>query len=131
MPRNSDDDLYRDLARILEHMLRRLPVPEPGQVVGFTVMTGAAPVDPELYGDSSDDEDEIDYECVEGRDDVFVTAKLPTDLRTAPYVDIQAKLIRIVMDERVIEIEMPAPIDIRHSYYQVRHGVMDVACRKR
>jgi hypothetical protein len=131
MPSNTDDEIYRDLARLLEHMLRSLPTPEPGQVVGFTVMTGTAPVDPRAYGYSDDDSDEIDYECVEGREDVFVTARVPSDLRTAPYVDIQPRQIRIVMDDRVVEIEMPAPIDIRHSFYQVRHGVMDVSCRKR
>ena len=60
-----------------------------------------------------------------------MTARVPSDLRTAPYVDIQPRQIRIVMDDRVAEIEMPAPIDIRHSFYQVRHGVMDVSCRKR
>jgi len=46
-------------------------------------------------------------------------------------VDIQPSQVRIVMDERVVEIEMPTPIDIRNSFYRVRHGVMDVACRKR
>jgi hypothetical protein len=127
MPSNTDDRVYRDLARLLERMLRSLPSPEPGQVVGFTVLTGNVPFDPDAYGDDG----EIDYECVEGRDDVFVTARLPADLRTAPYVDIQARQVRIVMDDRVVEIEMPVPIDVRHSYYQVRHGVMDVSCRKR
>ncbi len=131
MPSNTDDNIYRDLARLLEHLLRSLPTPEPGQVVGFTVMSGAAPVDPEVFGFASEDTDEIDYECVEGKDDVFITARIPADLRTAPYVDIQPNPIRIVMDDRVAEIDLPFPIDVRHSFYQVRHGVMDVACRKR
>lgn len=131
MPSNSDDEIYRDLARLLERMLRSLPSPEPGQVVGFTVMTGAMPSDPDSYAYISDDSGEIDYECVEGQDDVFVTARVPADLRTAPYVDIQPSQVRIVMDERVVEIEMTTPIDIRNSFYRVRHGVMDVACRKR
>src|SRR5665647_1800941 len=68
MPSNTDDEIYRDLARLLEHMLRSLPSPEPGQVVGFTVMTGALPVDPEAWSYSDDDSIEIDYECVEGHD---------------------------------------------------------------
>ena len=131
MPSNTDDRIYQDLARLLEHLLRSLPSPEPGQVVGFTVMTGAVPVDSESYGCSDDDSTEIDYECVEGKDDVFVTARVPASLRTAPYVDIQARQIRIVMDDRIAEIDLPTPIDIKHSFYQVRHGVMDIACRKR
>jgi hypothetical protein len=131
MPNNSDDRMYRDLARLLENLLRSLPSPEPGQMVGFTVMTGSVPFDPDTGGNNSDDSGEIDYECVEGRDDVFVTARVPANLRTAPYVDIQPRQIRIVMDDRVAEIDLPVPIDIRHSFYQVRHGVMDVSCRKR
>jgi hypothetical protein len=131
MPSNTDDEIYRDLARLLEHMLRSLPTPEPGQVVGFTVMTGAVPVDPGASGFSDDDSTEIDYECFEGHDDVYVTARVPADLRTAPYVDIQPSQIRIVMDDRVAEIDLPAQIDVKHSFYQIRHGVMDVACRKR
>ncbi len=130
MPSNTDDEIYRNLARLLEHLLRSLPQPEPGQVVGFTVMTGAAPVEPQLYTYEEDDS-VIDYECVEGREEVYVTARVPADLRTAPYVDIQTQQIRIVMDDRVAEIDLPVAIDIRHSYYQVRHGVMDVSCRKR
>lgn len=130
MPSNSDDEIYRDLARLLEHMLRSLPSPEPGQVVGFTIMTGNLPIDPEAYG-YPDDSPGIDYECVEGNESVFVTARVPSDLRTAPYVDIQPRQIRIVMDDRIAEIDLPVTIDIRHSFYQVRHGVMDVSCRKR
>jgi len=131
MPSNTDDEIYRNLARLLEHLLRNLPQPEPGQVVGFTVMTGAAPVDPQVFTYCEEDDGIIDYECVEGRDEVYVTASVPADLRTAPYVDIMPQQIRIVMDDRVAEIDLPVAIDVRHSYYQVRHGVMDVSCRKR
>ncbi len=134
MPSNTDDETYRNLARLLEQLLRSLPQPEPGQVVGFTVMTGAgmpnAPADARFEPDSDEEESVIDYECVEGRDEVYVTAKVPADLQTAPYVDIMSHQIRIVMDDRVTEIDLPVPIDIRHSFYQVRHGVMDVSCRK-
>ncbi len=134
MPSNSDDETFRNLARLLEHLLRSLPQPEPGQVVGFTVMTGAgmvnAPGDGRFEPGTSEDERVIEYECVEGRDEVYVTARVPADLRTAPYVDILPHQIRIVMDDQVTEIDLPVPIDIRHSFYQVRHGVMDVSCRK-
>ena len=131
MPSNTDDELYRNLARLLEHLLRNLPQPEPGQVVGFTVMTGAASSGP--WTSLGDDEDEsvIEYECVEGREEVYITARVPPDLRTAPYVDFRSQQVRIVMDDRVAEIDLPVAIDLRHSFYQVRHGVMDVACRKR
>ncbi|KAF5051166.1 hypothetical protein DSECCO2_421960 [anaerobic digester metagenome] len=134
MPSNTDDETYRNLARLLEHLLRSLPQPEPGQVVGFTVMTGAgmtnAPPDGLFEAETDEEDGVIDYEFVEGRDEVYVTAKVPADLHTAPYVDIMPRQIRIVMDDRVTEIDLPAPIDIRHSFYQVRHGVMDVSCRK-
>jgi hypothetical protein len=130
MPSNTDDEIYRSLARLMEQLLRSLPQAEPGQVVGFTIMTGTAPMDSQAYGFRDDEQGDIDYECVEGHDEVFVTARIPSDLRTAPYVDILPRMVRIVMDDRVTEIEMPAPIDVRHSHYQVRHGIMDIACRK-
>lgn len=130
MPNNTDDRSYRDLARLLEHLIRNLPSPEPGQVVGFTVMTGAVPDGPQVFG-FAEDTGEIDYELTEGQDEIFVTLDVPSDLRTAPYVDIQAQQIRIMLDDQVIEVTMPVPIDVRHCYYQVRHGVMDVQCRKR
>ncbi|HOV67986.1 MAG TPA: hypothetical protein PLI31_06450 [Methanoregulaceae archaeon] len=135
MPSNSDDDIYRNIARLLEHLLRNLPQPEPGQVVGFTVMTGtgrtSTPRGDPFGQETGDDDGVIDYECVEGGEEVFVTARVPADLRTAPYVDITPRQIRIVMDDRVAEIDLPVPIDIRHSHYRIRHGVMDVSCRKR
>ena len=72
MPSNSDDDIYRNIARLLEHLLRNLPQPEPGQVVGFTVMTGTGRTSPprgDPFGqETGDDDGVIDYECVGGRE---------------------------------------------------------------
>jgi len=31
----------------------------------------------------------------------------------------------------VTAVDLPVPIDVQHSFYQVRHGVIDVICHKK
>jgi len=126
MPNNPNDDIYQNIARIMEQLLRNLPDTEHGPIIGVTIITGGRQHEAEPQG-----EERVPYELVESRENVYITATIPTETRSAPYVDIQPGQVRLVMDEQVTAVDLPAPIDVKHSFYQVRHGVIDVICYKK
>ena len=67
---------------------------------------------------------------VESGDDIFITASLPADTKTAPYADIDTNCVRICVDDRVTTIMLDNPVDRIHSYYRIHRGVMDIALKK-
>lgn len=126
MPNNPNDDIYQNIARIMEQLLRNLPDAEHGPIIGVTIIAGGR-----HHGTEPRDEESVPYELVESGENVYITATIPTEIRSAPYVDIQPGQVRLVMDEQVTAVDMPATIDVKHSFYQVRHGVIDVICHKK
>lgn len=122
---NNNDDIYQNIARILEHLLRELPDSEHGPIIGVTVITGGI-----RQGTEPQEKGPLSYELVESGENVYITATIPIETRSAPYVDIQPAQVRLVMDEQVTPVDLPAKIDVKHSFYQVRHGVIDVICQK-
>lgn len=125
MPNNPNDDIYQNIARIMEQLIRNLPDTEHGPIIGVTIFAGARQHGTEPQGDGR-----VPYELVESGENVYITATIPTEIRSAPYVDIQPAQVRLVMDEQVTAVDLPATIDVKHSFYQVRHGVIDVICHK-
>ncbi|MEI8331013.1 MAG: hypothetical protein WCF90_05105, partial [Methanomicrobiales archaeon] len=61
---------------------------------------------------------------------VFITAKMPTDPKNAPYANIETNCVRIIVDERTETIPLENPVDCIHSYYRVHRGVMDITLKK-
>ena len=126
MPNNPNDDIYQNIARIMEQLLRNLPESDQGPIIGVTIIAGGRQQETEPQG-----EERVPYELVESGENVYITATIPTETRSAPYVDIQPAQVRLVMDEQVTAVDLPVPIDVQHSFYQVRHGVIDVICHKK
>lgn len=125
MSNNPYDDIYQNIARIMEQLLRELPDSEHGPIIGVTIITGGR-----KQGTEPRREGPLPYELVESGENVYITATIPVETRSAPYVDIQPAQVRLVMDEQVTAVDLPAKIDVKHSFYQVRHGVIDVICQK-
>jgi hypothetical protein len=110
----------------MEQLLRNLPESEHGPIIGVTIIAGGRQQETEPQG-----EEHVPYELVESGENVYITATIPTEIRSAPYVDIQSAQVKLVMDDQVTAVDLPVPIDVQHSFYQVRHGVIDVICHKK
>ncbi len=131
-PNGPYDDVFGNLAKIVEDLVRNLPESQQARVIGYTIITRhAAGGDPEIFcaGPPGDD-GEVPYEVVETLDDIFITAALPSDPKNAPTVDIEPDRVHILVDEQVTTVMLPHPIDRIHSTYRVHRGVMDISLRK-
>jgi hypothetical protein len=131
-PNGPYDDVFNNLARIVEDIVKTLPESQQARVIGYTIITRhAAGADPEIYrSGSGDDDGEIPYEVVETDEDLFITARLPADPRNAPVAEIEPDQVRICVDDRITTVLLPHPIDRIHSTYRVHRGVMDISLRK-
>ena len=67
---------------------------------------------------------------IETEDRIFITAEIPPDNRSAVYADIKPTRVEIVAGEQRTGIDLDSPVDLIHSFYQVRHGVMDIILKK-
>ncbi len=128
MQSDSNDEFMKRLAKMIEEMMKNLPQ-ENARFLGCTIFTGS-PDDIAKFLQMREETKKIEYEVIESDDIVFITAPIPPDLSSAPYADIKKDSVRIFMDDREALIELSAPADVIHSYYMVRHGVMDIMVKK-
>jgi hypothetical protein len=126
------DDVFNNLAKIVEDIVRNMPENQHARIIGYTIITRqTASGDPEVFRvDQPDDDGEVPYEVVETDDDIFITAIMPADPRNAPFADIEPECVRIVVDDRITTIMLDQPIDRVHSYYRVHRGLMDISLKK-
>lgn len=130
-PENPYDEMLKKIAKMVEELLRNLPQEENARIIGCTIITnGGVPHfarNPKFESDESD----IPVEIIDSPDMLFVTARLPNTLHTAPYADITPESLHIVVNERRIPVPLLCKIDIIHSFYEVRHGVIDITLKKK
>jgi len=126
------DDVFKNLARIVEDIVKNMPESQNARIIGYTIITRQADSgDPEVFRlNSPEDDGEVPYEVVETDNDLFITAELPSDLKNAPFADIETQCVRIIADDRITTIMLDGPIDRIHSYYRVHRGIMDISLRK-
>ena len=131
-PNGPYDDVFSNLAKIVEDIVKNMPESQQARVIGYTIITRhSVDGDPEIFrGLSPSDDGEVPYEIVETEDDLFITAELPADLRHAPVAEIEPDRVRICVDDRKTTVMLPHPIDRIHSTYRVHRGVMDITLRK-
>lgn len=131
-PNNPYDEVFSNLARIVEDLVKNLPENQQARVIGYTIITRHTDGgDPEIFRLRPEDDDrEVPYEVVEGSDEIYITALLPADTRHAPVADIGPDRVRICIDDQVTTIMLPHPVDRIHSTYRVHRGVMDITLRK-
>jgi len=131
-PNGPYDDVFNNLAKIVEDIVKNMPDNQHARIVGYTIITRHPSTgDPEVFraGEPCDDE-EIPYEVVESDDMIFITATMPSHQKNAPCVDIQPDCVNICIDNHDVTIKLSHPIDRIHSYYRIRHGMMDVTLKK-
>jgi hypothetical protein len=131
-PNGPYDDVFNNLAKIVEDIVKTLPESQQARVIGYTIITRhAAGGDPEIFSSGQQDDDgEIPYEIVETEEDLFITAMLPADPHNAPIAEIEPDMVRICVDDRITTVMLPHPVDRIHSTYRVHRGVMDISLKK-
>jgi len=129
---NPYDDIFANISKIVEELIKNMPENQHARIVGYTVITRGAGEPPCVFrvGEDDEDDDGIPYEVVESDEMVFITAELPPDPKHAPYADIRTDRVRICVDDYETTIPLDHPVDVIHSYYRVHRGVMDVTIRK-
>ena len=131
-PNNPYDEVFSNLARIVEDLVKNLPENQQARVIGYTIIPRHTDGgDPEIVRFRPEDDDrEVPYEVVEGSDEIYITALMPADPRHAPVADIGPDRVRICIDDHVTTIILPHPVDRIHSTYRVHRGIMDITLRK-
>jgi hypothetical protein len=131
-PNGPYDDVFNNLAKIVEDLVKTLPENQHARIVGYTIITRhPSSGDPGIIrAGAPEDDGEIPYEVVESDDYVFITATMPANPKQLPFADIEPNSVRINVDNRMITIMLDHPVDRIHSYYRVHRGVMDIELKK-
>ncbi|MDO9325721.1 MAG: hypothetical protein Q7T80_12290 [Methanoregula sp.] len=131
-PNGPYDDVFKNLSKIVEDIVKNMPDAQNARIVGYTIITrNADSGDPEIFSPGvMDDDGGIPYEVMESDTEVFITAEMPADPKNAPWADIETNCVRIIVDEQTETIPFEHPIDRIHSYYRVHRGVMDITLKK-
>ena len=131
-PNGPYDDVFKNLSKIVEDIVKNMPDAQNARIVGYTIITrNPDSGDPEIFSPGMmDDGGGVPYEMVVSEEQVFITAEMPADPKNAPYADIETNCVRIIVDERTETITLDHPVDRIHSYYRVHRGVMDITLKK-
>ena len=131
-PNSPYDDVFNNLAKIVEEIVKNMPDNQHARIIGYTIITrNPSQGQPGIFrmGEQEDDT-EIPYEVVESEDMIYITANMPIEYKNAPLVDIQPDRVFVGIDNREITIMLDQPIDRIHSNYRVHRGVMDITLKK-
>lgn len=131
-PNGPFDDVFSNLAKIVEDIVKNMPESQHARIIGYTIITRQpSSEDSQVFQfNAPEDDDEIPYEVMESDDQIFITATLPADSKNAPYADFGIDHVRIVVDDRSVTVMLDSVVDRIHSYYRVHRGVMDITLKK-
>ncbi len=131
MANNPYDEMFRNIARLMEKILSDMPLQDP-RIIGFTIISGPPDAAPDFDPPGRDGDEEGAFEVIEGDDCIYITAVVNARAEGAPYVTFQNESVTLCTGgdaETVIDLD--CEIDVLHSYYNVQHGVIDAVCRKK
>ncbi|MDD4300391.1 MAG: heat-shock protein Hsp90 [Methanomicrobium sp.] len=132
MANEPNDDVFKNLAKVMEDIISSLPFDENARFVGCTIISGHGE-EPRIFqmdGKGMPETDELDYEVVEGPDKVYVTVELPSDVITMPFVDVLPEVVRICFDEDENSVKLPCMVHAGKSIANLKNGVLDIVCDK-
>jgi hypothetical protein len=131
-PNGPYDDVFSNLAKIVEDIVKNMPENQHARIVGYTIISRQpSSDDPRVFHfNPPDDDDDIPYEVMESDEGIFITATLPADPKNAPYADIEADSVRINVDNKSVTIMLDHKVDRVHSFYRVHRGILDITLRK-
>ncbi|HUU76604.1 MAG TPA: hypothetical protein VMW63_11050 [Methanoregulaceae archaeon] len=131
MPNNPYDEFLKDLAKMVEDILQNIPRQDHARFIGCTIISGNPSDNPHIFRINPGHHQDIEYEVIESDDRIFITAEIPPGISSAVYADIGPEKVAIVTGEKKTWIELRCQIDLIHSFYQVRHGVIDIVLKKK
>ncbi|MBT8507845.1 hypothetical protein AZH53_05390 [Methanomicrobiaceae archaeon CYW5] len=128
MAHDPNDDVSKILAKAMEELIRNLPVDDSARFVGCTIITGTGE-DTRIF--QMDDYDEgLPYELVEDDEFIYITLEIPSEEMSAPSVEFMDDKVVIALGNRITEIQLKSPIHAGQSRFGIKHGIMDILCRK-
>jgi hypothetical protein len=131
MPNKPYDDFLKNLAQMVEDIVRNMPEGNGARIIGYTIIAGTNGEAPQIIHIGKTPQEEIEYEVIEDEDYLFITGNLPPGSRFAAYADISTDAVTIVVGEKRAPIHLDTKIDVIHSFYQVRHGIIDIILKKK
>ncbi|WAC04396.1 MAG: hypothetical protein OS112_07955 [Methanoregula sp.] len=130
-PNNPYDDIFQNISKIVEEIIKNMPEHQHARIVGYTIITRGSNEPPAVFrAGENEKSDGIPYEVVECDDMIYITAEMPADPKNAPFADIRVTSVRICVDERETTIVLDHPVDVIHSWYRLHRSVMDITLRK-
>lgn len=131
-PNGPYDDVFSNLAKIVEDIVKNMPESQNARIVGYTIITRQpSSDDPQVFQfDPPEDDEDIPYEMMESEDSIFITATLPAEMKNAPYADIGTDKVQVIADDKAVTIMLDNRVDLIHSYYRVHRGLMDITMKK-
>ncbi|NLA38599.1 MAG: hypothetical protein GX882_04275 [Methanomicrobiales archaeon] len=131
MANNPYDEMFRNIARLMEKILNEMPLQDP-RIIGFTIISGPPEDAPDFDPSGMDEDEEGAFEVIEGDDCIYITAMVNAGAEGAPYVAFQKRSVTLCTGgEEETVIDLDCEIDVLHSFYSVQHGVIDAVCRKK
>lgn len=131
MANNPYDEMFKNIARLMEKILNEMPLHDP-KIIGFTIISGPPEGAPYFDSSEEDEDEESEFEVIEGDDCIYITAAVDSQAKGAAYVTFQEESVTLCTggDEETV-IDLDCVIDVPHSFYNVQHGVIDAVCRKK
>lgn len=134
MSNEPNDDLFKNFAKVMEDFISNLPLDENVRFVGCTIIGGQGWDKPRLipfdeYEDDAPDDD-IEYEMIDAPDKIYITAELLPETEGVPEIEISTDTVRISVDDREVEIDLPCGIQAEKSTSVIRNGIIDIICEK-
>jgi hypothetical protein len=130
MPNNPYDDFLKNLAKMVEEVIRSMPDSDSAKFIGCTIISGTPGELPARFIPDRSGNEVLRFEMIESDDRIFITAELPPSSRGAVYADIKPTRVEIVVGEQHTGIDLDTEVDLIHSFYQVQHRVMDIILKK-
>lgn len=131
MQNNPYDDIFQNISKIMEDIIRNMPEHQHAKIIGYTIITRGSNEPTVMFrtGENAQS-DGIPYEVVESDDTIYITAEMPAEPKNAPFADIRVMSVRICVDDKETTIALDNPVDVIHSWYRLHRGVMDITLKK-
>lgn len=126
---DSYDDVFKNLARVMEDLLSNMNIDDRARFVGCTIISGSGDTPKMLHLDEATRHG-LQYEIYEDSEQIYISAIIPPNTEHLPVADIRRDQVIISVDGSETTIGLSASVDITHSSYEIRNGVMDVTCCK-
>jgi len=126
---DSYDDVFKNLARVMEDIFSNLNIDDKARFVGCTIISGSGDTPKIMHLDEAARPD-LQYEVYEDNERIYISAIMPPNPEHLPVADIRSDMVIISVDGTETNVALPKQVDITRCSYEIRNGVMDITCCK-